>query len=103
MMVYLTLVNCTSVSSILSINLFSLNFLSSSKEIIKNLSPKFLQELEGLAEGLNMELDRTIKLFSGYDVVFPEMGCTTLADLAMKYDLAGVASWSRCGNACLVI
>ncbi|WP_419393192.1 C45 family autoproteolytic acyltransferase/hydolase [Cytobacillus praedii] len=49
-----------------------------SKEIIENLSPKFLQELEGLAEGLNMELDRTIKLFSGYDVVFPEMGCTTL-------------------------
>ena len=46
-----------------------------SKEIIKNLSPKFLQELEGLAEGLNMELDRTIKLFSGYDVVFRLISC----------------------------
>lgn len=50
------------------------------KEIIKDVSPNILQELEGLAAGLGMELDATIKLFSGYDVVFPEMGCTTLVN-----------------------
>jgi predicted choloylglycine hydrolase len=48
------------------------------KEMIKYHSPNLLEELKGLAEGLDMELDATIKLFSGYDVVFPEMGCTTL-------------------------
>jgi predicted choloylglycine hydrolase len=48
------------------------------KEILKDVSPNLFHELKGLAEGLDMELDTTIKLFSGYDVVFPEMGCTTL-------------------------
>ncbi len=50
------------------------------KVLLKKVSPKLFQELEGLAEGLNMELDTAIKLFSGYDVVFPEMGCTTLVN-----------------------
>ena len=49
-------------------------------EILKNVSPNLLDELKGLAEGLNIPLDTTIKLFSGYDVVFPEMGCTTLVN-----------------------
>jgi predicted choloylglycine hydrolase len=48
------------------------------KEMLKYHSPNLLEELEGLANGLGMELDETIKLFSGYDVMFPEMGCTTL-------------------------
>lgn len=51
-----------------------------SKEIVKVISPKLFQELRGLADGLNMQLDDSIKLFSGYDVVFPEMGCTTLVN-----------------------
>lgn len=51
-----------------------------SKEMVENFSPMLFQELRGLAEGLNMELESTIKLFSGYDVVFPEMGCTTLVN-----------------------
>ncbi|QOR67133.1 linear amide C-N hydrolase [Cytobacillus suaedae] len=50
------------------------------KEIVKNVSPNLFQELRGLAEGFQMELDTIIKLFSGYDVVFPEMGCTTLVN-----------------------
>jgi len=50
------------------------------KELLKNISPNLFQELKGLAEGLDMELDKTIKLFSGYDVVFPKMGCTTLVN-----------------------
>lgn len=49
------------------------------KKILQNISPKLFQELEGLAEGLNMQLDAVTKLFSGYDVIFPQMGCTTLA------------------------
>ncbi|QQZ09404.1 C45 family autoproteolytic acyltransferase/hydolase [Heyndrickxia vini] len=50
------------------------------KELIKDVSPNLFQELKGMAVGLGMELDSTIKLFSGYDVVFPEMGCTTLVN-----------------------
>ncbi|MFB7155643.1 C45 family autoproteolytic acyltransferase/hydolase [Lysinibacillus sp. NPDC056232] len=50
------------------------------KEIVKNVSPNLFQELIGLAEGLDMEIDNTIKLFSGYDVAFPQMGCTTLVN-----------------------
>lgn len=45
-------------------------------EIIKDVSPNLFQELQGLAEGLNMPLDTIIKLYSGYDIAFPEMGCT---------------------------
>ncbi|MGE8036160.1 acyl-CoA--6-aminopenicillanic acid acyltransferase [Lysinibacillus sp. KCTC 33748] len=50
------------------------------KEIIKNVSPNLFQELIGLAEGLLMDINNTIKLFSGYDVAFPQMGCTTLVN-----------------------
>lgn len=50
------------------------------KEIIMKVSPNLFKELKGLAAGLGMELDSTIKLFSGYDVMFPEMGCTTLVN-----------------------
>lgn len=48
------------------------------KEIIKHISPKLFQELKGLAEGMKMDLDTIIKCYSGYDVTFPEMGCTAL-------------------------
>lgn len=46
------------------------------KEILKVISPNLLEELRGLAEGLEMELDTIIRLYSGYDVSFPSMGCT---------------------------
>lgn len=52
--------------------------LSKAKISIKNFSPKILLELQGLADGLEMDLDAIIKCYSGYDVVFPEMGCTAL-------------------------
>ena len=48
------------------------------KELLKTFSPNLLEELEGLAKGLEMELDTIIKFYSGYDVTFPSMGCTTL-------------------------
>ncbi|MGE7946210.1 C45 family autoproteolytic acyltransferase/hydolase [Lysinibacillus sp. NPDC093688] len=50
------------------------------KEILKTVSPNLFQELIGLAAGLDMDIDHTIKLFSGYDVAFPQMGCTTLVN-----------------------
>ena len=48
------------------------------KEIVKSVSLNLFQELKGLAEGLEIEIDTIIKLFSGFDVVFPKMGCTAL-------------------------
>ncbi|MCL1702558.1 C45 family peptidase [Lysinibacillus sp. Bpr_S20] len=50
------------------------------KELLKSVSPNLFEELIGLAEGLDMEIDHTVKLFSGYDVAFPQMGCTTLVN-----------------------
>ena len=47
------------------------------EEVLKGISPKLLEELKGLANGLNLKLDTIIKLYSGYDVDFPSMGCTT--------------------------
>lgn len=52
--------------------------LQNAKEILVNLSPNLFQELKGLAVGLEMPLDTIIRLYSGYDVLFPEMGCTAL-------------------------
>jgi predicted choloylglycine hydrolase len=47
------------------------------KALLKKFSPNLLEEIAGLGEVL--QLDRTDALqFSGYDVVFPKMGCTTL-------------------------
>ena len=46
------------------------------KEILQAISPNLLEELRGLAKGLNIKLDTIIKLYSGYDVTFPSMGCT---------------------------
>ena len=48
------------------------------KEMLKAISPNLLKELEGIAKGLDMELDTIIRLYSGYDITFPAMGCTTL-------------------------
>lgn len=47
------------------------------KELLKTFSPNLLEELGGLAQGLEMEFDTIIRFYSGYDVTFPSMGCTT--------------------------
>ena len=62
------------------------------KELLKTFSPNLLEELEGLAKGLEMELDTIIKFYSGYDVTFPSMGCTTLINegyYVRNYDFSG--------------
>lgn len=47
------------------------------EELLKRYSPHLLEEIEGLAEELTVSRDLAMR-FSGYDVVFPKMGCTTL-------------------------
>ncbi|MBY6269192.1 C45 family autoproteolytic acyltransferase/hydolase [Parageobacillus thermoglucosidasius] len=48
------------------------------KKLLEKFSPNLLKELRGLAKGLNMSLNAAIERYSGYDVSFPKMGCTTL-------------------------
>jgi predicted choloylglycine hydrolase len=48
------------------------------KKLLEKFSPNLLKELRGLAKGLNMSLSAVLERYSGYDVSFPEMGCTTL-------------------------
>ena len=48
------------------------------RELLEDISPNLLHEIEGLSQGLKMPLDAVIRLFSGYDIDYPEMGCTTL-------------------------
>ena len=50
------------------------------KELLKTFSPSILEELAGLAQGLEMDLDTIIRLYSGYDLNFPSMGCTTFVN-----------------------
>lgn len=47
------------------------------KELLSAFSPNLLDELRGLAKGLDMQLDTIIRLYSGYNITFPSMGCTT--------------------------
>ncbi|MBB2479225.1 linear amide C-N hydrolase [Bacillus sp. APMAM] len=46
--------------------------------ILEKNSSQILEELNGVAEGLKLPLSTAIGAFSGYDVTFPEMGCSTL-------------------------
>lgn len=45
---------------------------------LQRLSPHLLDELAGMAEGLEMDTDEIVRLYSGYDLAFPSMGCTAL-------------------------
>ncbi|MHA6252554.1 C45 family autoproteolytic acyltransferase/hydolase [Oceanobacillus sp. CAU 1775] len=47
---------------------------------LEEISPTFLQELTGLAEGAKINKETAIQLFSGYNVVMPPMGCSTYAN-----------------------
>ncbi|QDQ03436.1 linear amide C-N hydrolase [Lysinibacillus fusiformis] len=46
------------------------------QQIFQDVSPNLLHELEGLATGLQMPLDTVVKMYSGYNISFPTMGCT---------------------------
>lgn len=48
------------------------------KGLLQLMSPNLLRELEGVAEAVRMDLGLAIQLYSGYDLAFPQMGCTAL-------------------------
>ena len=61
------------------------------KELLEEFSPNLLEELGGLAQQLEIDLDTIIKLYSGYDIAFPSMGCTTFINedfYARNYDFS---------------
>lgn len=47
---------------------------------LKEFSPAFLRELTGLSEGFVMKEETIVKLFSGYNVDMPAMGCSAYAN-----------------------
>lgn len=47
---------------------------------IEKISPTLLKEIEGLAAGMEININPAIQLFGGYDMQMPFMGCTTLAN-----------------------
>lgn len=47
------------------------------KELLLDCSPNLLQEMEGLAFGLEQSCETIIKMYSGYNMTFPNMGCTS--------------------------
>ncbi|MCG7343392.1 C45 family peptidase [Sporosarcina sp. ACRSL] len=49
------------------------------KGILQDVSPSLLQELHGMADAMKMDLDTVIRIYSGFDYPFPDMGCTALA------------------------
>lgn len=52
---------------------------ATAESILKETSNGFLEEIQGLAAGLKIDENSAIKMFSGYDLSFPSMGCTALA------------------------
>ena len=48
------------------------------KVSLKRFSPTLLNELEGIAESMEMNPDEAVRLYSGYNLAFPSMGCTAL-------------------------
>ncbi|MGE7673671.1 C45 family autoproteolytic acyltransferase/hydrolase [Lysinibacillus sp. NPDC094403] len=47
------------------------------KQLLQFHCPSLVQEMEGLAVGLTQTTDSVIKMYSGYNITFPEMGCTS--------------------------
>ncbi len=48
------------------------------REKLNKVHPNILEEIYGLADGLGIDRNTAIEWYSGYNVIFPEMGCTTL-------------------------
>ncbi|WP_153721557.1 C45 family autoproteolytic acyltransferase/hydolase [Sporosarcina cascadiensis] len=47
------------------------------EELVGKIAPSILHELHGLATGLELPAEEVIRLYSGYNIDFPEMGCTS--------------------------
>ena len=48
------------------------------KGILQDISPGLLQELKGIADAMKIDLNTVIRIYSGFDFPFPDMGCTAL-------------------------
>lgn len=48
------------------------------QELLRHVSPNLLQEMKGLAFGLKQPYETIIKMYSGYNIIFPNMGCTSV-------------------------
>lgn len=46
------------------------------KQLLQKHCPQLINEMEGLSAGTALSLDTVLRLYSGYTITFPEMGCT---------------------------
>ena len=46
------------------------------KQLLQKHCPQIIHEMEGLSAGAALSIDTVLRLFSGYTITFPEMGCT---------------------------
>ncbi|GIO25206.1 C45 family peptidase [Oceanobacillus sp. J11TS1] len=47
---------------------------------IERMSPSLLEEIEGMAIGMEININTAIQWYGGHDTQMPSMGCTTLAN-----------------------
>lgn len=58
-------------------------------EIIKNIAPAILDEIQGLADALDMDMDKAFRSFGGYYLEFKRSGCSIFTDtdyMVRNYD-----------------
>lgn len=59
------------------------------QNILQKDFPNLLEELRGLAAGMEMDLHTILQMYSGYNISFPSMGCTSFSQgsyYARNYD-----------------
>lgn len=49
------------------------------KVILQDISPGFLDELRGIADGLKIDFNTVLRMYSGYNLPVPPMGCTSFS------------------------
>ncbi|WP_040982814.1 acyl-CoA--6-aminopenicillanic acid acyltransferase [Oceanobacillus jeddahense] len=53
--------------------------MTEAKKQLERVSPILREEIEGLAVGMEVDINTAMQLFGGYDIQMPSMGCTTFA------------------------
>ncbi len=59
------------------------------KSVISNFSPAILEEIHGLADALEMEMEKAFRLFGGYYLEYTRSGCSVFTDadfMVRNYD-----------------
>src|SRR4051794_17793500 len=46
---------------------------------LHDISLCLLQELKGMADAMKLDLNTVVRIYSGFDYPFPDMGCTAFA------------------------